>query len=666
MGRDDSGLELAILGCAAVAVVGLGALWCGASLASLLFGAHHAIGVGLGAAARAVPQLVSRPGRPAAAWPAPARGRLPGPVAYWACTIPMLAAAIAALVAAASLAGRRRVGLERRTRMGLNPEGRFARARDLAPLWVPGPTPKRMILGRVAGRLVATEDRHTELAGRLPPWARKRAEARRGDRGAVVVLGPTRCGKTTALAVPAILEWDGPVIALSVKSDLMGDTIGARRKRGEVKVFDPGDATWEASAAWSPLRAAQTLTGAKKAAKALANAVDWSASSGDMAFWVSSAEDLLAPLLFVAANRGMGMTYVVSWVLTMDRPAPTGEQSQAGMMIDTLVHHDDPRVAEDARQAKELLQATWGLEFRQLSSVYVTAKAMVSAWADPTVACSAAGDAIDLDWLLATAERPDGSRQANTLFMCAPLHEANRLAPVLGGLLGDLIEQAYERNGKDNKPVGPILVIVDEAGNWPLRNLAGLASTCAGIGLLLVLIYQSKAQIDAVYGRQADTVLSNCLTKVFFAGLSDESTLKYAEALLGSEHVLSRQVSVDVAGVGGGRRSVSESAARTELMPMALLRQVRPGEALLLHNTLPPAHLFGRYWFRDAQLHPMSTGNPLPRRPSRVRRVVATITRRTRPDPDSQTESGDDDRSDAQKHPAPVYPSAAEVVGEAG
>lgn len=617
MNRDDAGLELAIVAAALLAALGLATVWLGANLSSLVFGSHDALGVGLGEAARAVPKLFSRPGDPAAAWPAEVRGRLPGPVAYWLCTVPLVLLAVGGLALVATLTGRRRVGFERRKRMGLEPECRFARGRDMAPLWVREPTPNRMILGRVGGRLAATEDRGLAL-DHLPWWARRRAEARRGDRGAVVVLGPTRCGKTTALAVPALLEWDGPAIALSVKSDLMGSTIRARRRRGDVKVFDPADATWETSSAWSPLRAANTLTGAKKAARALANAVDWSSSSGDMAFWVSSAEDLLAPLCFLAANNDLGMPYVVSWVLTMDRPSPTGELSVAATLAETLSHHVDAAVAADARQAKELLEATWGLEFRQLSSVYVTAKAMVSAWNDPTVVRSAAGEAVDLDWLLEDAPLPDGRRRANTLFLCAPLHEAQRLAPVLGGLLGDLFEQAYEKVGKDNEAIGPVLVIVDEAGNWPLRNLQGLASTCAGIGLLLVLIYQSKAQIDAVYGRQADTVLSNCLTKVFFAGLSDESTLKYAEALLGSEHVRQRQVSVDVAGAGGGRRSISESAARTELMPMALLRQVRPGEALLLHNTLPPAHLIGRYFFRDPHLNFEATGTSLPGRFARL------------------------------------------------
>ncbi len=624
MGRDDTTVEVAVLGVAVAAASIVAAVWTGASLAGLVFGEHRTLGVGLGTAAAAVPRLASHPGDPRAAWPAAVARRLPGTVAYWVATVPPLAAAITALAAAAGVAGRRQVGLERRRRMGLDPEGRFAAGVDLAPLWVPEPTADRMILGTVGGRLVATEDRHASL-DHLGPWARRRATRRRGDRGAVVVLGPTRCGKTTALAIPAILEWDGPVIALSVKSDLMGDTHKARAKRGEVKVFDPTHATFEAGACWSPLRAAGTLTGARKAAKALANAVDWSASSGDMGFWVSSAEDLLAPLLYTAAVCSKTMVEVVSWVLTMDR----GEASQAHKLLVPLAANDDAAVKRDAAHALELLSATWGLEFRQLSSVYVTAKAMVSAWNDPAVASSAEGTSIDLAWLLDRSKNAEGQRRSNTLYLCAPLHEAHRLAPVLGGLLGDLFEQAYELAAKDTdgKPVGPVLVIVDEAGNWPLRNLAGLASTCAGIGLLLVLIYQSKAQIDAVYGRQADTVLSNCLTKIFFAGLSDESTLRYAETLLGSEHVVSRQVSADLSASGGGRRSMSESPTRTELLPMALLRQVRPGEALLVHNTLPPAHLIGRYWFRDPELHLVAKGYKLPRSHPACRRIADAATR---------------------------------------
>ena len=47
----------------------------------------------------------------------------------------------------------------------------------------------------------------------------------------------------------------------------------------------------------------------------------------------------------------------------------------------------------------------------------------------------------------------------------------------------------------------------------------------------------------------------------------------------------------------GGRRSVSESTQREEFAPAHTLRQMIPGEAVLLHGTLPPIHLTAvRHW----------------------------------------------------------------------
>jgi type IV secretion system protein VirD4 len=175
------------------------------------------------------------------------------------------------------------------------------------------------------------------------------------------------------------------------------------------------------------------------------------------------------------------------------------------------------------------------------------------------------------------------------------------LAPVLGGLLGDLKDQAYQR---DIAGVGldrPLLMVIDEAGNMPLAWLPEVAATCAGIGILLVTIWQSKAQLDAAYGRLSDSVLTNHLTKVIFSGCSDPATLDYVSRLLGDEEVQHRSLSYDVAG-GNGRRSVSESVHREALTPFHLLRQVRPGEAVLIHGTLPPAHLRARQYWSEPDL----------------------------------------------------------------
>ncbi|MGP8223890.1 MAG: type IV secretory system conjugative DNA transfer family protein, partial [Acidimicrobiales bacterium] len=72
----------------------------------------------------------------------------------------------------------------------------WAHARDLRPLRVTNASGDRIVLGTHAGRLLAAEPRHS-----------------------VMVVGPTQSGKTSGLAIPAILEWSGPILATSVKAD---------------------------------------------------------------------------------------------------------------------------------------------------------------------------------------------------------------------------------------------------------------------------------------------------------------------------------------------------------------------------------------------------------------------------------------------------------------
>ncbi|WP_311446189.1 type IV secretory system conjugative DNA transfer family protein, partial [Frankia nepalensis] len=777
------------------------AVWWGAQLASLLFGAHRWLPVGPRDAFLAVPQLAAHPARPADAWPAVA-AHLPGAAGYWAASVVPIAVAVFAVAVLLALTSRR-VGVERRRRMGLDPEARFAGLADLAPLLVTGPTPGRLLLGtvRTAGRvrLVATEDAAKPLDAAVPRRLHRAAARRRSDRGAVLALGPTRCGKTAALAVPAILEWDGPLIAVSVKTDLLGATEARRRALGEVRVFDPAGATGQPSAGWSPLTTSQSLAGARRAARSVAASTEWnSGGSGDMSFWTSAGEDLVGLLFWLAAQTGLGMDSVMGWITTQDKDTVLSLSS-------AFADHLDPTVAVEGRQVDQALQAVWRSDARQLSSVYLVARQMIRPWQEPTVQDSAIptpGAPIDLDWLLGTstptsetsgphtsdrmlppatwptvdddswaggfpgqiaafraaaggwtlpptsaspvpagadsngangaetdapgagptngapgdgangawaptgaandgafnawlsgganganvngaggtrrsvqdsgtparprrerreeqrAEQPPARpwrrawlsaswprrdakgaelpaptparRPVNSLYVCADLDDAERLAPVLGGLVDELLRDVYQHVGRTGKPLDPpLLLVIDEAGNWPMRSLPSRISTCAGMGVVLLLLYQSKAQIDAAYGPKADIVVSNATTKVFFSGLSDRSSLDYAASLLGQEHIAARSVSSD-SSPGGGRTGLSEAPTRLELLPAALLRQVAPGEALLIHRTLPPIHLRGRYWFRDPHLRRLATGGE-PAGPAGAGRATGRPRRAGRP-----------------------------------
>ncbi|MEA2825698.1 MAG: hypothetical protein QOG43_137 [Actinomycetota bacterium] len=551
----------------------LGVVWLGAQLASILAGGH--LSAGLAPTFHALTRLPANTAEPRLAWGPPWQDSLPGAALYWACTA--FAAVVGAIAVASGLRvfGRGRIGTEDRRRLGVDTKARLATARDLRPLIVKGPVPGRLILGRVGRHLVANELRD--------PTQRARPGGRAGDRSAIAVIGPSRCGKSANI-ISAILENEGPAILSSVKGDLLSATIERRRQLGEVKIFDPtGVVKGYTRAQWSPVANCGDVTGAKKLASALA-----SANPGNMpndGFFGSMAEELLWPLLYTAAVSGATMGHVVSWVLGDEASIP-----DITNRLDPTLSGHDPIRRRHATMAMKILTDIWGKEARIRSSIYSTALTMVTSWEDPIVADCAITSEITMEWLVSGA---------NTLYVCSPLHEQLRLATVFGGMLDDLLQQAYEWQNDHGSRLPDTLFVLDEAANTPARWLPQVASTCSGIGIQLVTIWQSKAQIDDAYRTLADSVLTNHGTKLFFSGISDPSTLDYVSRLLGDEEVLQRGSSNDLS---FGRHSVNESATRLRLVPADILRQVPPGEGLLIHGTLRPAHLRGRFYYAERRL----------------------------------------------------------------
>lgn len=572
----------------ALAAVALGAVWGGAAL-GLVIGGEPAR-VPLAAGVDALGRLPSHASDPRSAWSEPYRSVLPGPILYWACTaVVSLGLGVVAYVGIRWI-GRSRVGTSRRRPLGVDARPRFARRRDLAPLLLSAPVPGRFIVARFGRSLVATEGTPTGDNVR-------RRGTRRGDRGALALIGPSRSGKTTA-AVSGILEWQGPAVLSSVKSDLLATTRGWRSEQGAVRIYDPTSSTVEpeVSARWSPLEQADTVLGAQRAARALCDAAPRSGVEGGMDFWLAQAEILLSGLMYVAHHVHRDMGAVCEWVLLSDHPAELGP-GEVRMALDSLMGSNNNDVVHGALEASKGLLSVWELEERTRSSVYSTAQTVVWPWSEPGVARSSRHEhgtetqSINLRWLLS------GS---NTVYLCSPIEDQRRLAPAFGGLLNDLINQAYRQVSRTGKPLDPpLLVVIDEAGNTPLRALPEYASTLAGLGIVLVTIWQSLAQIEATYGRQADTILTNHLTKCFYAGLSDPASLRYANAVLGDAEVDTRSRS---AGERSGSGSNQFSTTRVALAPAHTLRQMRPGDALLLHGTLPPAHVRTRPFYRDREL----------------------------------------------------------------
>lgn len=541
--------------------------WLIGNLAALIGTARFLHGTPLDAV-KSLPGLPHHLGDPALAWPARVRENLPGPVPYWIATVLVIALLVAIALGVLTWASRnRQVPIDKRRRLGVSTQPRLATRRDLAPLYTRTPEPNRFVLAPYGRGYLSTEA--------------TRQSGRRGVAGAVAVFGPSQSGKTTGL-ISGISAWTGPAVVSSVKADLLRATIDARRQLGDVRVFDPLGVTGWPSSTWSPLRTGRTLSGALAAAAILARTGADEAAPGDK-FWRGQAEQLLAGMLFAAANTdGHTMRHVVRWVLDLDRPGD-GTGGTLAPLVRLLTDHDDPQVAIAARQVQGWLHGQWNTDPRTTSSVYATARNAVWPWADPAIADSAEDCALTLDWLLAGD---------NTLYLVAPLGDDTRIGLVFAALLHDLISDAFTTYNRRGAPLDPrLLVVCDEAANTPLPKLPQWAATVSGAGIQLVNVWQSRAQIDTTYGREADSVLTNHRSKLFYpSGLTDLTTTDYVSALIGTEHVRADLTSRHLLAVEAAQ-SQAPAATAVPYATTSVLRRLSVGDILLVHGPLPPARI---------------------------------------------------------------------------
>lgn len=484
---------------------------------------------------------------PGQAWPRQARPLMPGAAVFY----PVLAALSLGAVVVSSVLGKK---LRRLLAGESSPSGsKWATISDLRALVVRYPVRGRLVLGRVGSKLIAAEERQS-----------------------VIVLGPTQSMKTTGFAIPAILEWDGPVLATSVKTDLLRDTIASRRERGEVWVYDPTGSTEHVSSGWSPLDLCGDWRGAQRTAMWLSGATR-SGGTGlsDADFWYAASAKLLGPYLFAAATSERTMADVVRWVNTQEVGEVKAALQVAGVP-----------------EALDAAMASWKREPRQKSSVYTTVETVLNAYEDPVVARSAQTCDISPELLL------DGTPRS--LYVVSPSHEQRRLRPLFETLLQTVINHAFEVSSRSGRPLDPpLLVVLDEAANIaPLRDLDALASTAAGHGIQLVSVFQDLSQVSTRYAERAQTVVNNHRAKIVLSGISDTQTLEYASRLLGDEEVLRSSVTRS----GYGSRSTTESPALRSIAPAHVLRSIRPGEGVLVYGHLPAARLKLRPWFKERSM----------------------------------------------------------------
>jgi type IV secretion system protein VirD4 len=564
----NSGTEQRLISYGLVTTAAAGLLvWLSGQLAGLLFGQTW-MHLSLGDVAAVLWRLPSTLGNPKLAWPAEVRRALPGPVGLYfsaALVVGGIAGAIAATVRLAIqyLPGRapgHRPGREhtRRHRKG----SVWASARELRLLYVRRPRPGQVIVGRTSrlagpakgGRLLASEDCHS-----------------------VLIFGPTGSYKTSGVLVPGILDWQGPLLATSVKPDVLRATMAQRARKGEITIIDPLGASGEVVAQWTPLASCGTWAGAQQMALMLANATEQTPTEEqrpEHRFWKTMGVKFLAPMLYAAAVKGLAMRDVLHWLDTREDDAVTEILEATGV-----------QAAVDAWNSSQ-----WRTD-RARDSLYATAEEMLHVYQDERIASWTEGHSLDVDYFLSGE---------NTIYLYAPAHQQRLLRPLFETISQQVVAAAQERAARSpNGLLDPRLgLFLDEAGNCAaLSELDVLATTARGQGIQLVTVWHDRSQLEARYGAKASTILNNHRAKLFLSGLADLSALELGSRLIGDRQQVEQSRSMG----SDGRHSLNESPLYRPLLAVEDLRRLRPGEGVLLYGHLRPTPIRLRPFYVPAE-----------------------------------------------------------------
>jgi type IV secretory pathway TraG/TraD family ATPase VirD4 len=419
----------------------------------------------------------------------------------------------------------------------------------------------------------------------------------------VAVFGVGRSGKTSQLVIPTLLSWRGGVVATSTKNELVKLTGHHRRQFGRVAVFAPleSDPSWIAReglecVTWNPLLALAS----PGAAAELADVFTADGQRpGESAHWYQSAATLLTGLFGIEAEKlraggGGGDLRAVLSVLNT-----TKHEGYAGLSM-----------AAENPTYRELVAALGATPEREAGSIISTARSSLSLWNDERVsaatrAAGTEGTGLDVRDLV---------RDGGTLYLVAPVEEAERCRPLFSALLQAILRAATARAQASRSGVlNPrLLLALDEIANFArIPRLASYVSTGPGQGIQLLLCFQDLAQLEAGYGKEAArSIFNNCRCRVLLPGQGDLETLEAFSRSLGKTTTIYQAPSWSPE----GRQGWAEQRTSTLLAAPEVLREM--DDPLLIAGQAKPARLRGRGWWRVRVWRRLVNGGGLTNHPS--------------------------------------------------
>ena len=609
----------------------------------LLAGIAALAAVWAGAATGAALTGQARPGNPVAYLVLLARGRAhwPGP---WATAV-TAALGVLLLTAAALVAVRLAAGYgtspvraaarhmaRPRDLTGLVGKSALTRARQFRPSLAEQKTPAPAEVGVRLGRLMPT---------RTPVTAAF-------EDVLLAVMAP-RSGKTTSLAVPAILDSPGPVVVTSNKADVVHLTAALRARTGPVWTFDAQAITGtDQQMWWNPLAAVRSIREARLLAAHFMQEVSPGGSNDD--FWDRAGLRVLSSLLLAAGVSDGTLRDVWRWVNTPTDPDPARRLRAAGLHASAAGLEGTRAGAIETREGLyETVRAACACleDDRILAWVTPPPADPAPAPAPPAAAPATAPEALgaaggaepadghelgsdddpgrnpdsgpgpgsgehpDIPGQADGGDEPDSAEGSDSVgrggspagiaqFVPAEFvtstgtvyllshSDAGAAQPLVAALADELLRAGiHTAQRRPNQRLDPpLLCVLDEAANvCKIRNLPDLYSHLGSRSIVPITILQSYKQAELVWGATGAEVLWSAATVKLIGAGLDDPRLAEDLSRMVGDHDITT-TSLNT-GAGKGGRTRTTSVNRDRVLSAADVRTIPKGWALILATGCP-------------------------------------------------------------------------------
>ena len=337
--------------------------------------------------------------------------------------------------------------------------------------------------------------------------------------GQIAIIGGSGSGKTsTVIAQTLCRTWHDPFVAIDIKGELKAicDTLNPDKK---VKVFSLRGETPYTIDPFEHLRHDEPENLVSNV-RELVNALLPKPLNPNDPVWIDSARELLTAGILHYYDLGTVFTDAIIAIMTtppckLIDEIGRGNNSEAKVSINNFLGDD---VISDSKFLIGISQ-----EITNRLSIIAT---------DPRVRDALVPSENQIRWT---------DLEHTSIFLSVPEDRLEQYSPVLTMMITQLI-RTLERRPEKHSPEGancrPVLLLFDEFPRLgQMEVITSAVSTLRSRNATMCLVFQSLAQLDAIYGRYVRRIILDNCSYIAVLKINDVESQKYFSDLAGMKRV---------------------------------------------------------------------------------------------------------------------------------